>query len=196
LGHAPHPAVRRRRPPRGLSLNAALLKLVIVVARRLGPAAAAALLAAGRSWLADPANEDKKQQLVAQLRGVSVAVGGAAGRSAGAFARQLERRRRSVRAWRRETAALRAEIGTHPTGEVRAAALDAYLVQLAAAPLLLVGRPKPSEVRRRVLAALDEEARALPSEPLGPDERRRVSEAMDRARADCYRITRDAVPHA
>jgi hypothetical protein len=167
----------------------------MVVARRLGPAAAAALLAAGRSWMADPANEQKKAVLVGQLRSVSLAVGGAAGRSAGSFARQLERRRRTVRTWRRETGALRAEIGTHPSGEVRAAALDAYLVQIAAAPLLLVGLASPSESRRKILAALDEEAAAIPSEPLGPDERRRVAEAVDRARADCYRITRDAVPH-
>lgn len=172
-------------------LQRSLFRLALVIGRRLGPAAAAALLGAARAWLADPANEHHRQRLVAMLRDLSVRAGGRAGRMAQAAAGQVESRRRSLVAWERETMALRHDVTEHPTGPVRAAALDAYLQQVAAGPRLVAEAARPADARRAVLRALDEEARSIAGDPLGPDERRRALEAVEDARAGCYRVARD-----
>ncbi|MFN8109520.1 MAG: hypothetical protein U0Y82_06695 [Thermoleophilia bacterium] len=170
-------------------MNRSLLRLAVVVGRRLGPAVATALLAAARSWLADPANEQQRQRLVAMLRDVSIRAGGRAGRMAQQLAQQVELRRRSLVAWEREMIALRGEVSRHTSGSVRQAAMAAYLTQVGAGPHLVREARRPSDTRRAVLQALDGEARAVTGEPLGPDERRRALEAIDAARAECYALS-------
>jgi len=172
-------------------LQRSLFRLALVVGRRLGPAAAAALLGAARAWLADPANEHHRQRLLALLRDTSIRAGGRAGRMAQSVGRQVESRRRSLVAWEREMMSLRHEVTEHPTGPVRAAALEAYLVQIAAGPPLVTEAARPADARRAVLRALEEEARSVAADPLGPDERRRALEALEDARAGCYRATQD-----
>lgn len=172
-------------------LQKTLFRLALVIGRRLGPAAAAALLGAARAWLADPANEHHRRRLVAMLRDLSLRAGGHAGRMAQAAAGQVESRRRSHAAWEREMMALRHEVTDHPTGPVRAAAMEAYLEQVAGGPRLVAESARPADARRAVLRALDEEARSIGADPLGPDERRRALEAVDAARAGCYRVARE-----
>jgi len=167
-------------------LQRTLLQLTLVIGRRLGPAAAAALLGAARAWLADPANEHQRQRLIATLRDLSIRAGGQAGRMAQAAARQVESRRRSLAAWEREMMALRHEVVEHPSGPVRAAALEAYLLQISAGPRLVAEAHRPADARRAVLRALDDETRSMAADPLGPEERRRALEAVEDARAGCY----------
>jgi hypothetical protein len=163
----------------------------MLVARRIGPVAAAALVKAGRAWLADPANENARQALVAQLRGVSGRAGGGVARLADGLTRQVEARRRGVGPWEREMMSLRYEVADLPSGEVRAAAFGAYLAQVGFAPEVVSLANRPADVRRQVLDGLDAEARALRTEAFGPEERRRALEAVEEARAACYRVGAD-----
>lgn len=168
-------------------MNKLLLSVVALVARRFGPVVAAALLKAGRTWLSDPANEPARAALLAQLRGISDRAGGSASRLAGGLARQVEARRRGVGPWEREMMSLRYEVADLPSGEVRAAAFGAYLVQIAWAAEVVTHAGRPAEARRQVLAGLENEARAVRAEAFGPDERRRALEALEDARVACYR---------
>jgi hypothetical protein len=51
---------------------------------------------------------------------------------------------------------------------------------------VIVARSGKPDARRHVLAAFDNEARAIAREALGPDERRRALEEIDAGRAGCY----------
>jgi hypothetical protein len=171
-------------------VNPLLIRIVGMIARRLGPAAAATLLAAGRAWLANPENDDARAALAHQLRTLGGRAGGSAGRVAGGLARQVERRKVSVGSWEREVMSLRYEVAELASGPLRAAAFDAYLAQLAMGPLV-VARAAQADTRRQVLLAFDNEARAIAREALGPDERRRALEEIDAGREGCYRTDSD-----
>lgn len=163
-------------------MNKLLLSIVSLVARRYGPRAATALLRAGRTWLADPANEPAKQALLARLRQLTVG-GGGAGRLAANLARQLEARRGGVGPWERTMMDLRYEAAELPTGPDRAAVVEAYVAQIAMAAQVMASAGGDG-TRRQVLRALEDEERAVRREALGPDERRRALEAMEQARRD------------
>gem|GEM_PF-4910759 len=164
-------------------MNKLLLSMVTMVARRYGPRAAAALLRAGQRWLADPANEPARQALLERLRGVTRG-GGGAGRLAAGLARQIEARRGAVGPWERTMMELRYEASELPSGPDRASVVDAYVAQIGMAAQVADGASGDAP-RRQVLAALDNEERAIRREALGPDERRRALEAVETARRAC-----------
>ncbi|MCB9010933.1 MAG: hypothetical protein H6531_03760 [Actinobacteria bacterium] len=167
-------------------LASQLARLALLIARRLGPAAAAALIAATRAWLSDPDNETQRARLVSMLRTLSRQAGGQAGEAAQRMAGQIESRRRNLRTWRRELAALRDEVADHSAGPVRAAAFDAYLRHIDVGPALVAAARNPTDVRRRVMVALTREAAALSGTPFGPHERDEAIRAIEAARAGCY----------
>ena len=70
-------------------MGARLLALAALLARKQGPKVARLLLLKGQAWLADPANEETKQALVAQLRTIAEVAGGAAGRMSARLAREV-----------------------------------------------------------------------------------------------------------
>jgi len=135
-------------------MTGALLRLVRRVGAQLGSDAAEALLRAVRAWITDPAS--------------------AAG---------VERYRPSVASWERELMAARYAIPQEPSGERRAAALDAYLSLTDAAPGLADTAKDPTRARRGILTALELEARMLRAEALGPGERQAALAANARAHA-------------
>ena len=102
-------------------MGARLFALAALIARRLGPKVARALLLKAQAWLADPANEQTKQALLAQLRTIAEKAGGAAGRMSARLAREVEKRKVSPAAWERDLMGLRYEIADMAPGPVREA---------------------------------------------------------------------------
>jgi hypothetical protein len=170
-------------------MTLSLFRLITWLMRRHGRAAVAILALSARAWLEDPANEHKRQAVVLNLRQWSSRAGGGAGRSAARLARQIERRRASVPTWERELLSLRYEIADLPPGAGRDAALDAYCAHAAAGARLVEVAARPTRARRRVLAAFASEAALLPGDGLTDLETERALEAIDRARAACYRVS-------
>jgi len=166
-----------------------LLRLVAWLMRRHGRAAVVVLAMSARAWLEDPANDGKRDAVVTNLMDWSKKAGGSAGRQAAKLGKQIERRRASVGSWECELLSLRYEIADLPSGEARDAALDAYCAQAAAGASLIGYSPRPQRARKRILAALASEAALLPSDGLTHLERERALEAIDRARAACYRTS-------
>lgn len=162
-----------------------LIALAALLARRQGPVVAQALLRSGRAWLADPANEATKRQLVAQLESAAKAVGGAAGMLSTRMAREVERRKVSIGAWERDLMALRYDVADMAPGPVRDAALTAYAAQASAAIHLVTGARDTEKARAEVIAALDAEERMLRAERLGVDEKKRAILAVALARRAC-----------
>lgn len=147
------------------------------------------LARSGRAWLADPNNEEKRAQLVGQLRHWSDRAGGALGVSAQRLAGEIDRRRKvSVGGWEQELMSLRYEIVDLAPGPVRAAALEAYSAQAWTAPELVAAAPagRVSRTRQRVVAVLATEERLLRTERLSHDERRHALEAVGGAQRACY----------
>lgn len=87
---------------------------------------------------------------------------------------------------------LRYEVADFPSGAVRQAAFGAYLAQISLAAEVVSLAGKPAETRRQVIEGLDNEARAVRREALGPDERARALQAIEDAKAACYRAGADA----
>lgn len=161
-----------------------------MLARRYGPRAVTLLLATARAWLADPANERKRAEVVDQLDGWSRRVGGGAGGLASRLAREITRRKDvSPATWERELMSLRYEIVDMSPGAVREAALEAYTAQAWAGVSLVGAAPaaRTARVRRRIVTALGTESELLRTERLSHEERRRATEAVETARAACYR---------
>ncbi|MGE0027388.1 MAG: hypothetical protein AB7O78_09360 [Thermoleophilia bacterium] len=165
-------------------MNAKLIALAAMLARKQGAAMAKMLMQEAQAWMADPANEATKRALVDQLRGIAEKAGGAAGRLSARLAREIDRRKVSVAAWERDLMSLRYEIADMAPGPIRDAALDAYVAQ-ASAGVHLVDDPGKPEKMRDVVRALEAEERMLASEHLTRDERRRAMEAVSAARAAC-----------
>lgn len=173
-------------------LNARLVAFGLFLARRYGVKAATALARQANAWLADPANEAKKQQLVSTLRTWSATAGGAAARTGEALARQVERRKVSTAAWERDLMDLRHELPGIPHGDMRDAAVRAYESQLRAGVHLISHARTPERAREEVLAALRAEATMLRRERLTDDERARLLAAVDAASAACAAMYRSA----
>jgi len=171
-------------------LNARLIAFGLFLARRYGRQAVTALVRSANAWLSDPANEAKKQQLVATLREWSTRAGGRASRTAEALARQVERRKVSTAAWERDLMDLRHELPGMPRGEMRDAAVRAYESQLRAGVHLISHARRPERAREEVLAALRAEAAMLRRERLADDERERLLAAVDATAAACATIMR------
>jgi len=165
-------------------VNAKLIALAAMVARKQGVAMAKMLLREAQAWMADPANDVAKRALVEQLRGIAEKAGGAAGRLSARLAREIDRRKVSVAAWERDLMSLRYEIADMAPGPIRDAALDAYVAQ-ASAGVHLIDEPGRPEQVRDVVRALEAEERMLASERLTRDERRRAMDAVAAARAAC-----------
>lgn len=165
-------------------MNARLLALAAMLARRQGAAVAKLLLQQAQAWMADPANDATKRALVLQLQGIAVRAGGAAGMLSARLAREVDRRRVSVAAWERDLMSLRYEIADMAPGDMRDAAIDAYVAQ-ASAGVHLIDDPARPEQARDVIRALEAEERMLRSERLTAGERRRAVDAVAAARAAC-----------
>jgi hypothetical protein len=166
-------------------MGARLLALAALIARRQGPKVARALLLKAQAWLADPANEQTKRALLAQLRTIAEAAGGAAGRLSARLAREVERRRVSPAAWERDLMGLRYEIADMAPGPMRAAALAAYTSQARAGVHLIGDATRPEEARRQVVAALRAEGRMLRGDRLSAAEREQALAAVEDALAAC-----------
>jgi len=164
-------------------MTGALLRLVRRVGAQLGSDAADALLRAVRAWITDPASAAARARLIVVLADISRRAGGATAALAAASAAGVERYRRSVASWERELMAARYAIPQEPSGERRAAALDAYLSLTDAAPGLADTAKDPTRARRGILTALELEARMLRAEALGPGERQAALAANARAHA-------------
>jgi hypothetical protein len=162
-----------------------LFALAALIARRQGPKVARLLLLKAQAWLADPANEQTKQALLAQLRSIAEVAGGAAGRMSARLAREVEKRRVSVGAWERDLMGLRYEIADMAPGPMRAAALAAYTAQARAGVHLIGDAKRPDEARRQVVAALRAEARMLRGDRLSGAEREQALAAVEDALAAC-----------
>ena len=165
-------------------MNAKLIALAAMLARKQGAAMAKALMREAQAWMADPANDATKRALVEQLRGIAEKAGGAAGKLSARLAKEVDRRRVSVAAWERDLMSLRYEIADMAPGQIRDAALDAYVAQASAAVHLIEDSSRPDQTRD-VLRALEAEQRMLASERLTAGERRRATEAVAAARAAC-----------
>ena len=165
-------------------MNAKLIALAAMLARKQGAAMAKTLMREAQAWMADPANDATKRALVEQLRGIAEKAGGAAGKLSARLAKEVDRRRVSVAAWERDLMSLRYEIADMAPGQIRDAALDAYLAQ-ASAGVHLIDDPSRPEQARDVLRALEAEERMLASERLTADERRRATDAVAAARTAC-----------
>ncbi len=165
-------------------MNAKLIALAAMLARKQGAAMAKMLMQEAQAWMADPANETTKRALVEQLRTIAEKAGGAAGRLSSRLAKEVDRRKVSVAAWERDLMSLRYEIADMAPGPVRDGALNAYVAQASAAVHLIDDAGKPEKVRD-VLRALEAEERMLATERLTRDERRRAIEAVAAARAAC-----------
>jgi hypothetical protein len=163
-----------------------LVALAALLLRRHWPGLARALLLKAQAWLADPANEEAKQALIAQLRAIAEKVGGAAGRMSARLAREVERRRVvSPAAWERDLMALRYEIADLAPGPMRAAAIAAYATQARAGVHLIAGARRPDEARRQVVAALRAEQRMLRGGRLSAAEREQALAAVEGALEAC-----------
>lgn len=117
-------------------------------------------------------------------------MGGTAGGVASRLAGEITRRKgTSPATWERELMSLRYEVVDMAPGPVREAALDAYAAQAWAGVSLVGAAPsgRVARVRRRVVTALGTEGELLRTERLSHQERRRASEAVEAARAACYR---------
>ena len=126
---------------------------------------AKALMREAQAWMADPANDATRRALVEQLRGIAEKAGGAAGQLSARLAKEVERPRVSVAAWERDLMSLRYEIADMAPGQIRDAALDAYVAQASAA-VHLIDDPSRPEQARDVLRALEAEERMLAGERL------------------------------
>jgi hypothetical protein len=175
-------------------ISSRLLWLGTLLARRYGAAAVQSLARSAQAWLADPANEQTKAALVAQLRDWQVKATGVASQTAGALARQVERRRVSVSEWERDVMELRYELPGLPAGPVREAALRAYENQLRGGVHLIAHARRPERAREHVVAALQAERRMLATEGLQPAEVDRLEAAVDAALAACAGMFRDPPP--
>lgn len=165
-----------------------LFRLLGFLTRRQGRLAVALLALSIRGWLSDRGDDDARGALVTQLRTWSRRVGGRGGRAADALARDVERWKPSPGAWEKEVLALRNERPEIAPGPVRAAAIDAYLAQLAAAEGVVRRSRDPGRARRRALAVLDGEEAALAGErALSDAEGQKIRRALERAKAACYR---------
>ena len=162
-----------------------LFALAALLARRQGPKVARLLVLRAQAWLADPANEQTKQELLAQLRTIAEVAGGAAGRMSGRLAREVEKRRVSAASWERDLMGLRYEIADMAPGPMRAAAIAAYASQARAGVHLIADAKRPEEARRQVVAALRAEARMLSGDRLSADERRQALAAVEEALVAC-----------
>jgi hypothetical protein len=161
-----------------------LFALAALIARRQGPKVARLLLLKAQAWLADPANEQTKQALLAQLRSIAEVAGGAAGRMSARLAREVEKRV-SVGAWERDLMGLRYEIADMAPGPMRAAAVTAYTAQARAGVHLIGDAKRPDEARRQVVAALRAEVRMLRGDRLSGAEREQALAAVEDALAAC-----------
>ncbi len=165
-------------------MNAKLIALAAMLARKQGAAMAKMLMQEAQAWMADPANESTKRALVEQLRGIAEKAGGAAGRLSARLAKEVDRRKVSAAAWERDLMSLRYEIADMAPGPVRDAAVDAYVAQ-ASAGIHLIDDPGRPEKVRDVVRALEAEERMLATERLTSAERRRTMDAVAAARAAC-----------
>ncbi len=177
-------------------MTSALLRLVKRVTRQFGPHAADPLMRAIRTWTIDPSNSEARARLVAALSDIARRAGGLTARLAMAAASGVERYRRGVGSWERELMAARYEIPQHPTGAVRAAALETYLGLTDAAPRVVAQASLPDRALGAVSAALECEARMLATEALGPGERRLALHANAQARAACVQLGLASAVHA
>ena len=166
-------------------MGARLLALAALLARKQGPKVARLLLLKGQAWLADPANEETKQALVAQLRTIAEVAGGAAGRMSARLAREVEKRKVSPAAWERDLMGLRYEIADMAPGPMRESAIAAYATQARAGVHLIGDAKRPEEARRQVIAALRAEQRMLRRDRLSAAERERALAAVEEALTAC-----------
>jgi hypothetical protein len=166
-------------------MGARLLALAALIARRQGPKVARALLVKAQAWLADPANEEAKRALIAQLRSVGGAAGGAIGRMSDRIAREIEKRRVSPAAWERDLMGLRYDIADMAPGPMRDAAIEAYAAQARAGVHLIPTAKRPDEARRQVVEALRAERRMLRGDRLSASERERALAAVEDALQGC-----------
>lgn len=166
-------------------LSPRMIALAMLLGRKYGRPAAQALARSAQEWMADPANEEARERLVTQLRSWSTTLGGAAGRSAQALARQVERRKVTVAAWERDVMELRYELPELPDGPVREAALRAYESQVRAAVHLVGSAHRTERAREQVLAALRAEERMLAEERLPAHQRQQAIAAVQAAMAAC-----------
>jgi hypothetical protein len=176
-------------------MTAALWRLIKRVAADLGPEAADALLVTARAWMADPANSGARERLVTTLAELARRAGGLTGAMAGMAATAIGPSRQSPAAWERTVMAARYVIPQHPSGEARAAALEAYLALTEAAPQIVVAARNPHRAERDVLMALELEARMLATEALGPRERQLALEVNDRVRRALVEQAATRMPH-
>jgi hypothetical protein len=163
-------------------MTAALWRLIRRVAADLGPEAAEALLATAMAWMSDPANSRARDRLAGALADLSRRSGGLTASMAGVAAAVVGTPRLSAGAWERELMAARYAIPRHPSGEARAAALEAYLALCEAAPEVVANARHQRRAERDVLMTLQLEARMLNTEALGPRERHLAVATNNRVR--------------
>jgi hypothetical protein len=173
-------------------LSRRLLIFAAFLARRYGVKAVSSLARSANAWLADPANEAAKAQLVEQLRDWSRVATGGASRTAAVLAQQVERRKVSTGAWERDLMDLRHELPGIEPGPIRDGAVRAYEAQLRAGVHLISGARSRERAREEVLAALRAEATMLQRERLTGEERERLLAATDAAIAACSAMFRQA----
>ena len=173
-------------------LSGRLLALGLLLARRYGVAAVAALARSANAWLADPANDAKRQELVGALRDWSRKAQGAAGRTAATLAQQVERRKVSTAAWERDLMDLRHDLPGIPHGPARDGALRYYESQLRGGVHLIAHARSPARAREEVLAALRAEGAMLHRERLTDEERERLLAAVGSAVVACGEMFRPA----
>jgi hypothetical protein len=166
-------------------MTATLLRLIERIRVRMGAAAADTARDAMRSWMADPGNAATRAHLAGVVRDLGRRADAATGRLAVAAAAGLERYRRGVGAWERELMAARDAIPGLPSGPARANALDAYITLTHAAPHVVREATNPARALRQVHLALENEARMVRTDALGPRERAIALEANRAARAAC-----------
>jgi hypothetical protein len=162
-----------------------LFALAALLARKQGPKVARLLLLKAQAWLADPASEETKQALIAQLRTIADKAGGAVGRMSARLAREVEKRKVSPAAWERDLMGLRYEIADMAPGPMREGAIAAYATQARAGVHLIGDAKRPEEARRQVVAALRAEQRMLRGGRLSSAEREQALAAVEEALAAC-----------
>ena len=146
------------------------------------------MLRAAKSWLEDPANDEKRRALIAQVTNVGTRLGGAPQVLAKTITRQLAwGRRRAPGEWEREVSRMRRHITETPSGPERAMLTDAYVEALGRGPRGALESLSGKDARE-VADVYEREAEAVVREPLGPDERERALDAL--------RSARGRIPHA